>query len=719
MKRITWLFGLVGVVAILAYAPAAVAIEPAVVTVEQSTARIRVRSQAAEVLVRRARLQLTLRDLSTRRKLTREQRSGGLFYERGGVAHELGAVSAVAVLADGVQLTVDTDEAQPATVTIRFLTARTVEVALDPPAAATVEALGERLRSPAKRGNLRAHRAPARLAAARARGDRHSRRRHPATRGRLTRSARRDGRDAHPADLLPLRAVLPVIARIRTRGRRHDVRALRSRQHRCPHGGFRFETGTTAESRRLVYRLLGRARVHDHPGRVHCPDRTADRPARLGLPALALARRAALGSDGHAGRAARQRRACRRRADVTRRTVFRPACICSTAPCCPATTGFGALRVGYGPRLPNPTPCSARSRRAGTNWPSGAARGRAAAVQATTGLEAQALGYLAPGSVGTPNCADAGGRELHPGRHQRRTRAHGGATRSPPFSPPPASRASSSTAARSTSRRRQRDIWADGRSGREVHNDYPHLQALLHHDALASAFPSGDSFLFTRSGYSGTAQWAIFWGGDIPGSENFGAGSGTDLGLRSAIISQQRAAFMGMPIWGSDTGGYYEFKDREVFARWLEFSCFSGLMEIGGVGTHAPWDMPTTPQVDPEMIDDLPSLHHSPPRVAAVHRGGGRGRRQRGAHRAPHGVHRPHQSPLARPLGSVPLRTRSAGGTRVAQRRAHARGVSPRGRWRNYFDQSQVFNGPRTITVSAQLEEIPVFLRDGAAVPGP
>src|SRR4029453_7378371 len=72
---------------------------------------------------------------------------------------------------------------------------------------------------------------------------------------------------------------------------------------------------------------------------------------------------------------------------------------------------------------------------------------------------------------------------------------------------------------------------------------------------------------------------------------------------------QQRAAFMGIPIWGSDVGGDYQFKDREVFARWIEFGAFSGIMEIGGTatlidpGTHAPWDMPTEPRYDQEMID--------------------------------------------------------------------------------------------------------------------
>src|SRR5439155_23997107 len=34
-----------------------------------------------------------------------------------------------------------------------------------------------------------------------------------------------------------------------------------------------------------------------------------------------------------------------------------------------------------------------------------------------------------------------------------------------------------------------------------------------------------------------------------------------------------------------------------------EFSAFSGIMEIGGTGTHAPWAMPTAPAYDQELID--------------------------------------------------------------------------------------------------------------------
>jgi alpha-glucosidase (family GH31 glycosyl hydrolase) len=262
------------------------------------------------------------------------------------------------------------------------------------------------------------------------------------------------------------------------------------------------------------------------------------------------------------------------------------------------------------------------------------------------------------------------------------------------------------------------DIWADGRTGREARNAYPILQTELHHDALQQAF--GDDFvLFTRSGYTGTQRSAIVWGGDTPGSELFGVGPGTDLGLRMAILKQLRAAFLGYPIWGSDTGGYYQFKDREVFARWIEFSAFSGIMEIGGIGEHAPWRMPTDPAFDQEMIDIYrrytrlrETLQPYLVRIAAEAATG---------------------MPMARPMPLVDRKDRKlrdvwdqymlgpdllvAPVWRIGERRRDV--YLPRGRWRSYWDPSQVLKGKRVVSVDVPLGDIPVFVRDGAEVPGP
>jgi alpha-glucosidase (family GH31 glycosyl hydrolase) len=332
------------------------------------------------------------------------------------------------------------------------------------------------------------------------------------------------------------------------------------------------------------------------------------------------------------------------------------------------------------------------------------------------GLEAQAAGLLAPGPGGTPHCADAGGTSFildvtNPAAQvffREKLRAF---VSTYGFDAIKLDRGEEHIPSAAT------DVWADGRTGREVRNAYPVLQAMIHHDALAAAQP-GDFLLWLRAGYTGAHRYGVAWGGDIPGSESFGLGPGTTLGLRSAIVSQQRAAFMGYPVWGSDTGGYYQFKDREVFARWLEFSALSGLMEIGGRGTHAPWDMPTAPAVDEEMIQiykrytdlrvTLRDYIAAAARVAA----------ERGL-------------PIVRPLVFQYRRDR-----KVADRwdqylfgpdlmvapvwRVGERGRSvyfPRGRWRSFWNEAETYRGPTTAMVDAPLDVIPLFIRDDARVP--
>src|SRR5262245_34077209 len=131
---------------LLAMAGAAHAVQPGRVKTRISSDVVRVQTKAAIAEVRRTPFQL--RVLAGRKTLVREQSSGGLFYERSGAVHALGDVRDAHALADGVQLDVETDEGSLATVTLRFLTRRTLEVALDPPDPAGVSAAGERLRSP-------------------------------------------------------------------------------------------------------------------------------------------------------------------------------------------------------------------------------------------------------------------------------------------------------------------------------------------------------------------------------------------------------------------------------------------------------------------------------------------------------------------------------------------------------------------------------------------
>jgi alpha-D-xyloside xylohydrolase len=254
------------------------------------------------------------------------------------------------------------------------------------------------------------------------------------------------------------------------------------------------------------------------------------------------------------------------------------------------------------------------------------------------------------------------------------------------------------------------DIYADGRTGVEVHNDYPRMYVKLYHDVSAKV--RGDDFLIkSRPAYTGTTAWSFTYGGDIPGALANGAVS-TDRGLRSAIIALQRNACMGYPIWGSDTGGYEGYKDREVFARWLEFSCFCPLMEIGGHGPHEPWAMPREPRYDEEVIQIYKTYTWLHAKLLdytyeLVRRGHATG------------------NPIVHPLvfdwpGDAKVKNMwdeymygpALLVAPVWKTGARSREVYlPAGDWIDFWDRSQTHHGPVTISADAPLDRVPLYIK--------
>ncbi len=253
------------------------------------------------------------------------------------------------------------------------------------------------------------------------------------------------------------------------------------------------------------------------------------------------------------------------------------------------------------------------------------------------------------------------------------------------------------------------DVYHDGRTGAEVRNAYPLLYHKCYFEAMNEAW-DGDFVLMLRTGWAGSQQYGFLWGGDT---------RGTDLGLRSAILSQLHCAFMGFPFWTSDTGGYKEFEDRELFARWLQFSAFSAIMEIGGNGNHAPWDMPTEPNYDEEMIDiyrTYTQLHHD--LVDYIY------------------SYASEQSttgrPVVRPMvfdypGDANVRSTwdqyffghdilVAPVWRSGDRQREV--YIPQGQFVDYWNPDAVITGPSTITADAPLDRIPFYIRKDADVLG-
>ncbi|MGK9477824.1 TIM-barrel domain-containing protein [Melioribacter sp. OK-6-Me] len=131
-----------------------------------------------------------------------------------------------------------------------------------------------------------------------------------------------------------------------------------------------------------------------------------------------------------------------------------------------------------------------------------------------------------------------------------------------------------------------------GTSYRENYNDYPRQYVKATYEAVKPIL--GDDFiLFPRAQYTGSARYGGMWAGDTGNPPE---------GLRSVIIGAQRCAIMGYPIWGSDTGGYPRNINREVTKRWLGFSCFSPIMEVGPTNNRVFWDMDYEPSFDDELL---------------------------------------------------------------------------------------------------------------------
>ncbi|MEZ5170624.1 MAG: glycoside hydrolase family 31 protein [Acidimicrobiia bacterium] len=154
------------------------------------------------------------------------------------------------------------------------------------------------------------------------------------------------------------------------------------------------------------------------------------------------------------------------------------------------------------------------------------------------------------------------------------------------------------------------DIWFDGRNGRQVHNWYPVAYDRIYREIIEEARPD-DGYLLARAGYTGSQAYVMRWGGDTHGRDGFAIpeveltaeqSPSTDKGLRSVLISVQRAAFMGTPFWGSDIGGYNGWLDREVYARWIEVGFASPIMRFHG-RDGTPWNTPPDGAVDEELMD--------------------------------------------------------------------------------------------------------------------
>jgi alpha-glucosidase (family GH31 glycosyl hydrolase) len=225
---------------------------------------------------------------------------------------------------------------------------------------------------------------------------------------------------------------------------------------------------------------------------------------------------------------------------------------------------------------------------------------------------------------------------------------------------------------------------------------------------LSAAFPS-NSYTFSRCASDTGRKYTGLWNGDT---------YCTFSGLQYSVISGLRAGIINFPMWGSDTGGYISSPSKpteELFARWMEFSAYSTIMETVIGNSRTPWYDYTTNLI--AITRTQCAAHHDLIPYSRSH------------------LYQATQTgmPVMRPIMfAYPDDTNLVttitnceymfGGqilvAPVITAGATTRNVYlPAANWLDYNTKSNLYVGPANITVPAPIQTIPLFVNEGAIIP--
>lgn len=246
--------------------------------------------------------------------------------------------------------------------------------------------------------------------------------------------------------------------------------------------------------------------------------------------------------------------------------------------------------------------------------------------------------------------------------------------------------------------------FANGMQGSQMHNLYPYYYIKTINEAYAEAVGSEDYLLFARASAPGSQSYAGLFAGDHP--VNFD-------GMKQSVMGGLNIGAAGYAVWGSDIGGLapVEMPTEEVYIRWMQFGTFSPLMRTHGYTSRAPWDYGelavenylnhywlrenlldfiygkalVSGQKGTPMMTSMALMYPNDPELVAL----------------------TDQYVFCDELLVAPVMKENAYTREV---------VFPQGVWVNLWTGEEI-QGGQTLVVDAPLDQIPVYLREGAMIP--
>ena len=242
-------------------------------------------------------------------------------------------------------------------------------------------------------------------------------------------------------------------------------------------------------------------------------------------------------------------------------------------------------------------------------------------------------------------------------------------------------------------------------SHRKAHNVYGMQMARATYQGVKKHIYPKRPFVITRAAYSGAQRYTSTWTGDNVATWEH---------LWIANIQVQRLAMSGYSFAGSDIGGFAEQPQGELFTRWIQLGCFHPFFRVHSSGDHGdqePWSF------DEDVTDIvrkfielryqlLPYLytafwHHinegTPILKSLVlyHQDD------------VHTHYRTDEFIFGDKILVCPIIEPNAKGRRM---------YVPKGKWFNFWTD-EIISGGKEMWVDADIDSMPIFVKEGAIVP--
>ncbi len=242
-------------------------------------------------------------------------------------------------------------------------------------------------------------------------------------------------------------------------------------------------------------------------------------------------------------------------------------------------------------------------------------------------------------------------------------------------------------------------------SHRKAHNIYGMQMARATYQGLKKFSYPKRPFVITRAAYSGTQRYTSTWTGDNVASWEH---------LTIANIQAQRMCMSGFSFVGSDIGGFAEQPNGELYARWIQLGIFHPFCRTHSSGDHGDQEPWTFDDNITNVVRKFIEIRYQllPYLYTAFWRYANEG--------VPilkslvlfdqsdtHTHYRNDEFIFGEKILACPITEPNAKGRRM---------FFPKGKWFNFWTDKTV-KGGQEAWVDADLDSMPIFIKEGAIIP--